>query len=98
MAAAPVTVLREWHSKNMGATKKAAFLPRGTCPEPLHLPKREGRRGPQSLEHEVDALRIQTQMRMLNEQSKVGAVVRAAKDGHDEGEERGQPRATQQQR
>ena len=40
------------------------------------------------MEHEIDILRIQTQMRMLNEQSKIGAVVRAAKDRHDKGEER----------
>jgi hypothetical protein len=97
VAAIPVTVLREWDSKNRNVIKKAAFLPRNTCPELMHLPKREGGRGLQSLEHEIDVLRIQTQMRMLNEQSKVGAVVRAAKDRHDKGEERGQSNTTQQQ-
>ena len=42
VAAIPVTVLREWDSKNRGIVKKAAFLPKNTCPELLHLPKREG--------------------------------------------------------
>ena len=41
-AAMPVTMLRECDSKNRGIIKKTAFLPRDTCPELLHLPKREG--------------------------------------------------------
>ena len=45
VAAIPVIVLREWDSKNVGIDKKAAFLPRNTCPELLHLPKREGGKG-----------------------------------------------------
>ena len=88
VAAIPVAVLRGWDSKNRSVIKRAAFLPRNTCPELLHLPKREGGKGLQSLEHEIDILRIQTQMRMLNKQSKAGAVVRAAKHRHDGGEER----------
>ena len=83
VAAIPVTMLREWDSKNRGIVKKAAFLPRNTCPELIHLPKREGGRGLQSLEHEISILRIQTQMRLLNAHSNVGAVVRAAKPRHD---------------
>ena len=89
VAAIPVTVLREWDSKNRGIVKKAAFLPRNTCPELLHLPKREGGKGLQSLEHEIDILRIQTQMRLLNAHSNAGAVLRAAKLRHDRGTERG---------
>ena len=45
VAAISVTVLREWNSKNRGIVKKAAFLPRNTCPELLHLPKEEGDKG-----------------------------------------------------
>ena len=66
VAAILVTVLRERNSKNRGIVKKAAFLPRNTCPGLLHLPKREGGRGLQSLEHEMDIPRIKTQMRLLN--------------------------------
>ena len=32
MAAIPVAVLREWDSKDRSVIKKAAFLPRNTCP------------------------------------------------------------------
>ena len=88
VAAIPVTVLREWDSLNRGIVKKAAFLPKNTCPELLHLPKREGGKGLQCLEHEIDILRIQTQMRLLNTRSSAGAVVRAAKLRHDSGKER----------
>ena len=83
VAAIPAAVLREWDSKNKSVIKKAAFLPRNACPELLHLPKKEGGTGLQSMEHE-----IQTQMRMLDEQSKVGAVARAAKGRHDKRGER----------
>jgi ribonuclease HI len=89
VAAMPATLLREWDSKHRGIVKRAAFLPRSTSPELLHLPKREGGKGLLSLEHEIDILRIQTQMRMLNEDSTVGAVVRASKLRHDRGKERG---------
>jgi hypothetical protein len=64
-------------------------LPRTTCPELIHLPKREGGRGLQSLEHEIDILRIQTQMRLLNAHGNAGAVVRAAKLRHDRETETG---------
>ena len=83
VAAIPVTMLREWDSTNRGIVKKAAFLPRNTCPELIHLPKREGGRELQSLEHEINILRIQTQTRLLNAHSNAGAVVRAAKLRHD---------------
>ena len=43
----------------------------------------------QSLGHEIDILRIQTQMRLLNAHNNAGAVVRAAKLRHDRGMERG---------
>ena len=90
VAAIRVVALREWDSKNRGIVKRAAFLqlPRNTCPELLHLPKKEGGRGLQSLEHETDVLRIQSQMRLLNTQSNAGAVVRAVKLRHDRGSER----------
>ena len=88
VAAVPVIVLRGWDSKNWGIVKKPAFLPRNTCPELLHLPKREGGRGLQSLEHETGILRIQIQMRLLNAHSNTGAVVRAAKLRHDRETER----------
>ena len=88
VAAIPVTVLREWDSKNRGVVKSAGKLPRNTCPELMHLPKKEGGKGLQSLEHEIDILRIQTQMRLLTTQSKAGDVVRAAKARHDKGDER----------
>ena len=88
VAAIPVTVLREWDSKNRVTVKKATFLPRNTCPELLHLPKREGGRGLPCLEHEIDILRIQTRMRLLNAHSSAGAVVRTAKLRYDNGKER----------
>ena len=88
VAAVPVTVLREWDSRNRGVVKSAGKLPKNTCPELMHLPKKEGGKGLQSLEHEIDILRIQTQMRLLTTQSKAGDVVRAAKTRHDKGDER----------
>ena len=88
VAAVPGTVLKEWDSKNRGIVKRAAYLQRSTCPELMHLPKREAGRGLPSLEHETDTLRIQTQMRLLNTESKAGAVVRAAKLRYDRGNER----------
>ena len=45
----------------------------------MHTPKRLGWKGLQSLEHEIDIVRVQTQMRLVNSDSKAGAVVRAAK-------------------
>ena len=70
--------------------KKAACLPKCTSPELIHLPKKEGGEELHSLEHEIDILRIQTQMRLLNAQgqSSAGSVVRAAKLRHDRGSER----------
>ena len=88
VAVIPVTVLREWDSKNRRTVKKAAFLPRNTCPELLHLPKREDGSGLHCLEHEIDILRTHAQMRLLNAHSSAGAVVRAAKLRHDNGKER----------
>ena len=43
------------------------------------MPKKLGGKGLQSLEHEVDIVRVQTRMRLINTDSKTGAVVRAAK-------------------
>ena len=87
VAAIPRTVIKGWDSKHRGLVKKAGYLPRNTSPELLHMPKKLGGKGLQSLEHEIDIVRVQTQMRLINTDSKAGAVVRAAKrraDGNPE--------------
>ena len=43
------------------------------------MPKKVGGKGLQSLEHENDIVRVQTQMRQINTASKARAVVRPAK-------------------
>ena len=53
------------------------------------MPKKLGGKGLQSLELEVDIVRIQTQMRLINTDSKAGAVVRAAKRRADGKQEKG---------
>ena len=88
VAAVPRAILKGWDSKHRGLVKKAAYLPRNTSPELMHMPKKLGGKGLQSLEHEIDILRVQTQMRLLNADSKAGAVVRAAKRRADSGRER----------
>ena len=57
VAAVPREVLRRWDSKNRGVVKRPAFLPRNTSPELMHLPAKQGGRGLQSLELEIDVLR-----------------------------------------
>ena len=83
VAAIPRTVIKGWDSKHRGLVKKAGYLPRNTSPELLHMPKKLGGKGLQSLEHEIDIVRVQTQMRLINTDSKAGAVVRAAKKRAD---------------
>ena len=58
VAAVPREVLKMWDSKNRGVVKNAAFLPKNTCPELLHLPTKQGGKGLQSLELEIDVLRV----------------------------------------
>ena len=50
--------------------KKAGYLSRNTSPELLRMPKKLGGKGLQSLEHEIDIVRVQTQMRLINTDSK----------------------------
>ena len=83
VAAIPRTIIKGWDSKHRGLVKKAAYLPRNTSPELLHMPKKLGGKVLQSLKHEIDIVRVQTQMRLINTDSKAGAVVRAAKSRAD---------------
>ena len=79
VAAIPRTVIKGWDCKHRGLVKKAAYLLRNTSPGLLHMPKKLGGKGLQSLEREIDIVSVQTQMRLINTDSKAGAVVRATK-------------------
>ena len=87
VAKMPVALLREWDRKHLSIVKEAGKLPRNTSPELIQLPKDRGGKGLQSIEKEVDTMRIQSQMRLLNSDSKAGAVVRAAEKRRRKGKE-----------
>ena len=87
VAKMPAALLREWDRKQLSIVKAAGKLPRNTSPELIQLPKDRGGKGLQSIEKEVDTMRIQSQMRLLNSDSKPGAVVRAAEKRRRKGKE-----------
>jgi ribonuclease HI len=89
VAAIPKSTLKVWDSKHARIVKKAAYLPKNTCPEMLFLPKDMGGKGLQSLQLEIDTIRVQSQMRLLNSGGKAGVVVRAAKGRFETRSEKG---------